>query len=305
MNRILPFSILFIIFKFTPAYTQNLDSLLDVETGKAKESEFVEAIFKSTRVVLSQSIENKAHGDLNFLISHHFDPVNSGAYQFYGLDHSEIRLGFEYGITDWLTVGVGRTSLNKVFDGNFKLKLLRQKTGNKNFPFAMSFFSNISITSLHWSNPDRNNRFDSRIDYTYELLLARKMNSRLSLQISPTMIHRNLVKTPEDQNDVFSIGLGERLKLSKRFSLNAEYNYLLPGKIADDFYDSFSVGVDIETGGHVFQIFLTNSNGIVEQEFIPKTVGSWLKGDIRIGFNISRTFTLIKHKNIGLDDNPY
>lgn len=110
------------------------------------------------------------------------------------------------------------------------------------------------------------------------------------------MIHRNLVETAEDQNDVFALGFGGRIKLSKRISFNTEYYYTLPGKTADEFYDSFSTGIDIETGGHVFQIFITNSNGLIEQVFIPETYGSWTNGDIKLGFNISRNFTLIKQK---------
>ena len=301
MNRIIPISILYLILLFTQASAQNLDSLLEAETNSNNEKEYAEAFFKSTRIILGQSIENKAYGELNFLISHHFGNISDGAYHLYGLDYSEIRLGFEYGITDWLTLGFGRSSFNKIYDGNFKLKLLRQSSGDKSMPLSMSFYSNIALNSTHWANPDRENRFDSRLSYAYELLIARKFNSSLSLQITPSLVHRNLVKTKEDQNDVFSIGFGGRIKMSKRISLNAEYYYLLPGKTADDFYNSFSFGIDIETGGHVFQLFLTNSNGLIEQVFIAETVGNWLDGNIRLGFNISRTFTLTKHKLVVID----
>ena len=300
MNRISLISILF-LFVYFPANGQNLDSLLEAETNKTKEKEYIEAIFKSTRIVLGQSVENKALGELNFLISHHFGFISDGAYEFYGLDHSEIRLGFEYGITDWLTLGLGRSSFNKIYDADFKLKILRQSIGENKVPLSISLFSNIGINSLHWSIPERENRFDSRLSYAFQLLFARKMNSSISLQLTPTLIHRNLVKTTSDQNDVYSFGFGGRVKLSTRLSLNAEYYYLLPGKTADDFYNSFSLGFDIETGGHVFQIFFTNSNGMIEQSFIPETAGNWLDGNIRLGFNISRTFTLIKHKSIEID----
>jgi hypothetical protein len=281
---------------------QDLDSLLNAETNLHKETDYVEATFKSTKIVLGQSIENKARGELNFLISHHFGNLNSGAYELYGLDYSEIRLGFDYGLTDWMTIGVGRSSFNKIFDGYLKFKILRQSKGDKKIPLSLSLFSSMALNSLHWENPDRENLFDSRLSYCFELLMARKMNSSLSFQITPSMVHRNLVKTSEDQNDVYSIGFGGRLKLSKRFSINAEYFYTLPGKTADDFYDSFSTGFEIETGGHVFQIFLTNSNGLIEQVFIPETNGSWLNGDIKLGFNISRNFTLIRHKEIEIND---
>jgi hypothetical protein len=275
---------------------QDLDSMLQVELNNQNEIKYTEATFKASRIILGQSAENKAYGDFDFLISHHFGDINSGAYNYFGLDYSEIRLGFEYGITNRFSVGFGRSSYNKIFDGNFKVKLLRQSSGTKNFPVTVSFYSSLALNSLHWSNPERDNRFDSRLSYAFEFLLARKVNSQLSLQIIPSMIHRNIVKTKEDQNDVFAIGAGGRYKFAKRASVNAEYYYLLPGRTADIFYDSFSIGIDIETGGHVFQLFLTNSNGLTEESFIAKTQGNWLNGDIKLGFNISRTFSLIKKK---------
>jgi opacity protein-like surface antigen len=285
----------------TSAFAQDLDSLLEAELNKKEEIEIIEATFKATRIVLGHSIENSAKGELNFLISHHFGTLNQGAYNLWGLDQSSIRFGFDYGITKKLSVGIGRSSLNKIYDGYVKLKLFRQSTGKKTVPLSISAFSNIGITSLDWPNPERDNLFESRLSYTFQLLMARKFSSRLSVQLTPTMIHRNLVNTKEDENDVFSIGAGGRLKLTNRFSINAEYFYLLPGKTADDYYDSFSVGFDIETGGHIFQIYITNSNGMIEQEFIPITNGNWNKGDIRLGFNISRVFTILKNKTVNLN----
>lgn len=301
MNRTLIFIIPFFLV-YGKLNSQDLDSLLEAETNIHQEKEFVEATFKATKIILGQSIENKARGELNFLISHHFGNLNSGAYNFFGLDYSEIRLGFDYGLTKWLTIGVGRSSFNKIYDGYLKFILLRQTAGEKKIPLSVSFFSSMALNSLHWAEPDRDNLFDSRLSYCFEFLIASKINSVFSLQLTPSMVHRNLVETIEDQNDVFAIGLGGRIKLSKRISLNAEYFYTLPGKTADDYYDSFSTGIDIETGGHIFQVFLTNSNGLIEQVFIPETNGSWLNGDIKLGFNISRNFTLIKNKQIDIDD---
>ncbi len=283
------------------AFSQDLDSLLEAELNKNEETEIVEATFKGTRLVLGHSIENTAKGELNFIISHHFGTINQGFYNYWGLDQSSIRFGFDYGITKKLNVGIGRSSLNKIYDGYIKLKLLNQSTGKRTIPISLSAFSNIGITSLEWANPDRDNLFESRISYTFQLLMARKFSNRLSLQLTPTMIHRNLVKAKDDENDVFSIGAGGRLKLTNRVSINSEYFYLLPGKTADDYYDSFSIGFDIETGGHVFQVYVTNSNGMIEPEFIPKTNGSWNNGDIRLGFNISRVFTIVKNKKANLN----
>jgi len=290
------------LFLFIPLMAQDLESLLDEQMDDEKVADYATATFKGTHIVLGQSIENTAKGELNFLIQHHFGTLNSGAYQFWGLDQSDIRLGFEYGLTDWWQIGIGRSSYNKLYDGNTKFKLLRQQKGVKNIPLSISFYSDITINSLNWAEPDRENLFSSRLSYGFQLLLARKFSKSFSFQLSPVFIHRNLVKTTEDENDVFSVAAGGRYKIGKRFSINAEYFYLLPGKTADDFYDSFSIGFDIETGGHVFQIFLTNSNAMVEPAFIAETKGDWAKGDIRLGFNISRVFTLVKHKEQIFDE---
>jgi hypothetical protein len=131
----------------------------------------------------------------------------------------------------------------------------------------------------------------------HQILIARKFNKSITLQLMPTLVHRNFVETEADENDVFSVGIGGRAKISKRVSVNAEYYYLLPGQTADDYYNTFTVGVDIETGGHIFQLFATNGRGAIEQYYIPQTSGSWLNGDIHIGFNITRAFTVKKPKS--------
>jgi hypothetical protein len=154
----------------------------------------------------------------------------------------------------------------------------------------------MAITSLDWQEPERENYFTSRMQYAHQLLIARKCNRYLSLQLMPTLIHRNLVPTTEDQNDVFSIGFGGRVKVSDRIALTGEYYYLLPGKTADDYTNSLSLGIDIETGGHVFQLYATNSLGLIEEQFVAETTGKWGKGDIHFGFNISRTFVLKRKK---------
>lgn len=259
-------------------------------------TEYVYATFKATRIVNSQSIENPPNGALIFIISHHFGTLNSGAYEFFGLDQANIRFGFEYGFNRWLAAGFGRSSVNKTYDGFVKAKILRQSKGERNMPFSVSYFGNMTVTALKWQDPDRKNYFTSRLQFVHQILIARKFGTAFSLQLTPTLVHRNLVKTLDDQNDVFAIGAGGRYKITQRLSINAEYFYVLPGQTADDYYDSFSVGLDLETGGHVFQIYLTNSRGLIEEQFIPATTGTWAKGDIHIGFNVNRTFQLKKPK---------
>jgi hypothetical protein len=161
-------------------------------------------------------------------------------------------------------------------------------------PVSVSALSSIAVTSVKWSDTGRNNYFSSRLYYVQQLLIARKISQSFSVQIAPTFVHRNLVATELDPNDFFAVGAGGRMKLTKRISLNAEYYYMInPGKdINQKFYNPLSVGFDIETGGHVFQLIFTNSLAMIEKGFIGETTGSWGKGDIHFGFNISRVFTL-------------
>ena len=255
------------------------------------------ATFKTTRVVNGQSVENSPKGTLLFLISHDFGPANSGSYNLFGLDQATMRFGFEYGLTDRLCIGVGRSSYQKTFDGFLKYKLLRQSTGYKTMPVTLSLFTAIDINTLKWQDPTRTNFFSSRLSYAYQMLIARKFNNNLSLQLTPTLVHKNLVPGSNDKNDIYAIGFGGRFKLSERLSLNGEYFALLNQPSTSVAVNSLSVGVDIETGGHVFQLRFTNSQPMFERGFITETVGKWSKGNAYFGFNIMRAFTIVKHKN--------
>ncbi|AIZ64641.1 hypothetical protein PK28_14950 [Hymenobacter sp. DG25B] len=250
----------------------------------------VAATFKGTRVINGQSVETPRAHVLLFLISHRFGPLNSGAYNFFGLDQATIRLGLEYGITDRLAVGIGRSSLEKTFDGFAKYRLLRQQTGSHSMPVSVTLLGTTALTSLRYGGPER--PFRTRLAYTGQALVARKISNGLSLQLMPTFMHRNLVDTPHDQNDVWALGVAGRQKLTQRVAFTAEYYYVLPGATATDFRNSLALGFDIETGGHVFQLHVTNAQGMIEPLFIPRTTGNFFDGDIFFGFNISRAFAL-------------
>jgi hypothetical protein len=282
------------LFSGTKVLAQDLMDMLDDDNSET--TEYTYATFKATRLINGQSIELPPKGALNFVISHHFGRINSGAYEFFGLDQANIRFGFEYAFTDWLALGLGRSSVNKVYDGSLKIKALRQSSGARNMPLTVTYFGNCAITSLKWQEPERTNYFTSRMEYVHQLLIARKFGSRVSVQLMPTYVHRNMVETIDDQNDVMAIGAGGRIKITNRLAVTGEYYYLLPGQTADDYYNSLSLGIDLETGGHVFQIYLTNSQGLLEEQFIPMTTGTWSEGDIHIGFNINRTFQIVKNK---------
>jgi hypothetical protein len=153
---------------------------------------------------------------------------------------------------------------------------------------------------VKFSDDTRKNYFYSRFYYTHQVLVARKFNDRLSLQLMPTLVHRNLVKTNEDKNDVFSLGAGGRFKLTKRVAFNVEYYYVPEGQISQDYSNCLAVGFDIETGGHVFQFHFTNSQDMSYKGFITETVNDsrGLLSSMRFGFNISRVFTIREPKGL-------
>ncbi|WP_428657961.1 DUF5777 family beta-barrel protein [Runella sp.] len=277
-------------------YAQDdLMSILDKEkTGPV----FTTATFKSTRIINGQSVETIAKKHLDFRISHRFGAVNSGFTNLWGLDEARIRIGLEYGITDRLMVGVGRSSYQKTYDYFAKYKLLRQS--NRRFePVSITAYAG-AFTNATPTSPDM--KFYNNLErqsYVGQLLIARKFGERFSLQLSPTILHRNKTETTIDENTLYATGIGGRFKLTKRTSFNAEYFYTLKQigttYVRDPQYkDCFSMGFDIETGGHVFQLHLSNSRGMIENQFIGATTGSWSKGDIFYGFNISRVFSFDK-----------
>lgn len=288
---------------FLPVFTgKGQEDLLDMlEESEEPITNYTIATFKSTRVVSGHSIETNAEGVLQFLIGHRFGRLNSGWRDLFGIDNATIRMGFEYGLTDNINLGIGRSSFQKTYDGTFKWRFLRQKSGAKNFPFTSTYVGSMYVDTREWANPDRVNYASSRLYYHHSLLIARKFGEHFSLQLMPTLVHRNLVATIADKNTIFGIGAGTSIRLTGSLRLNAEYNYILPNQIfstigGETVQNSFSIGVDLETGGHVFQLHFTNSRGMTEKSLVGETTGRWLKGDIHFGFNVSRVFTVKKPK---------
>ena len=296
MRRIPFISLITIFISAYSISAQDLESLLEDQLEET--TDYTSATFKSTRILNGHSNELTKEGQLDFRISHRFGTINSGAYEFFGLDQAHIHLSLEYGIKDWLTVGLGRGTFEKTIDGFTKFRLLRQSKGINNMPVSVSFMSGVYVNGLRWSEPERENPFRHRLDFTQQFMIARKFSPGFSVQLTPSYLHRNFVETSEDPNDIFALGAGTRLKLSRRISLNAEYFYLFKpdnANLSNPIYHPLSLGFDIETGGHVFQIILTNSVGMRENAFLGHTTGRWIDGDIHIGFNISRVFQLKKN----------
>ena len=281
------FLTVFLILASLQLSSQDLLDILELEAPVTEN--IVSATFKGTRIVNGHSIENRKNKELEFIISHRFGRVNTGFEELFGLDQANIRFALEYGLTDDLTAGLGRSSFEKTYDGYLKYSLLKQKTGANAFPFAVSLFGSIAAKSQK-AIAGNERTFAESLFYVGQILVAKKVNSSLSIQVTPTYVHRNLATIAADPHDIFALGFGTRVKLSKRVSLNAEYYQQFQKLASINARNSLAFGVDIETGGHVFQIILSNAITMVEKSFITETTGNFFGGDIHLGFNLSRTF---------------
>lgn len=281
MNRYLVF-IIFICFQST--YAQDLLSMLESDD---KEVQLTTSIFKDNRIVNAQSSKQTSKGEFKFLIQHRFGTLNSGFYNLWGIDISNVRFGLDYGVSERLAFSLGRSSYSKQFDASVKLNIMRQ---SNSFPFVLSTYSSVFL--IHPSESERNEtNFDllNKISFSNQLIFARKVSSNFSFVILPTHIHLNFFESGTSADPLF-IGAGGRYKVTKKVSVNGEYFYSL-STMTESHQNMLSVGVDIETGGHVFSLHLSNSRGMNEQAFLTQTTGQWLEGDIYFGFNISRVFS--------------
>lgn len=271
-----------------PGMVGDTSSMLD-DIDMDEEPDYEQNVFKGTRVINSNTTEMIGKKNLDFRICHRFGRINEGSYTLYGLDVATQRMSLTYGLTDMINLEIGRSSVNKVYDGTFKVKFMRQAKGDSKRPVSIVYLANMAIQTLKVSGPTPY-YFTHRLFYTHQILISRKFSNHFSLQLMPTLIHRNLIDSQKYKNDVFSIGIAGRNKITRKTAITYEYFYVFPNQIKTTYYNSLSIGFDIETGGHVFQLHLTNSRFLNEKGVIAETDGSWLKGDIHFGFNISRVF---------------
>lgn len=272
-------------------------SLLLILCLSGIQAQVVPHTFEDTRIVNGHSVETSGEGELKFFIAHRFGRISDGYEEFFGFDQSTIRIGVDYGIRDWLNIGIGRSSFEKTVDGFIKLRLFRQGKGSGTLPFSVVLYSDAAVRTLKFQDPERENYFTSRLYYAHQLLLGGRVSERLSVQLAPSVVHRNLVTTAKESNDVFAVGIAPQFKVSKTISLAAEYYYVLPDQLADEFTNSLAVGINIRTNAHVFQLHFGNSTGMIEKFFITETRDQWEKGEIRFGFNITRDFQIKGRKD--------
>ncbi len=278
------------------------DDLLDMLNSEESEStpERIAYTFKATKLINANTIETTKKKTLDFRITHRFGDMQIGEpigkHTVWGLDNaSNIRFSFDYGLTDNISIGIGRSKTNEHIDMNLKFKFLHQK--EKGMPISAAYYTNAAISPVAII-PD--NDFANRWSYVHQLIIASKITRSISLEMLPTLVHRNYVTNdvnPEngsvDENDLFSLGFGGRFKVSNRVSFVVDYflTFSEYRTTSNGFYDPLAIGIEIETGGHVFHINVTNSEGIIENDFIPNTRSNWGDGEYKLGFNISRVFS--------------
>jgi hypothetical protein len=288
-----------ILFFLVPclAYAQD-DLLEELEKSTGDETEYTFATFKGTRLANGHSIETKNAGSLEFIFAHRFGAINGGWYEMYGLDEALVRLGLDYGFTDWLSFSIGRNSFDKTMDSYVKIRALRQSTGAKSFPFSATVLLGGAYKFSPKESSDVSPEFENvdRLSYTGQVLLARKFSTNFSLQLMPTIVHKNAVVESIEEHDQVALGFGGRIKLTKSVAITTEYYYNFSMKDDSPYYNPLAFGIDIETGGHVFQLVLTNAVGLTERAFITETRDDFFDGDIHFGFNVTRTFQLKKNR---------
>lgn len=265
------------------------DDLMNLlEANTEAEIVYTESTFKGSRLINGHTVQNRKAKALEFLISHRFGRLNTGSYEFWGLDGANIRLGLDYGITDFITVGLGRNSFEKTYDSFLKWRLLRQSSGKRKMPVSVVYFTSVAYKTLREEEDFQDK--SSKLFYTHQFLIAHKFSNNFSLQMMPTLVHRNRIEEEKGDNDVYALGAGGRLKLTQRLSLNMEYYHRFNTIDDNGLYNSVAMGFAIETGGHVFQLHFTNSRTMIEKGFITETTGDLSKGDVHFGFNITRVF---------------
>jgi hypothetical protein len=284
-----------IVFAFQAQNVLAQDELMkELEETEKKETDYAFQTFKGTRLVNGHSVETKAKGTLEFIFAHRFGNVRGGISEMYGLDQAYVRLGLDYGITDYLSVSIGRNSVDKTMDGYVKIKALRQSKGARNFPVTVTLLGGsgyqTSLKKLKDSRLDFKNVY--RLSYVAQALIARKFTPKLSLQVMPTFVHKNAAYKTYEDNDQIAIGVGGRIKVTRSIALTSEYYYRLDPHENTPYHNTLGFGIDIETGGHVFQLVITNTQKLTERAFITETEDDFGSGDVHLGFNVTRTFQM-------------
>lgn len=273
------------------------DLLSEIDTTATNET--VASVFKSLKIVNLESTKLAAKGDFYFIVAHRFGFIDKGFDDFFGLDNANTQLKFLYGVNDWLTVHIGRSGFQETYDLAAKYRLYAQKENG--FPVTIVGFNSVAINSELKEEDFPKLQFENRLSYVAQVLISRKFSEKLSLEIAPSVFHENTLRDLLDDNNAlilpnpqdntqFAIGLGGRYKLTNRWSVNVDYAAHLNRASQSNYKNPLSIGVDLETGGHVFQMHFTNAQAMHETGYLGQTVGDWSDGKIAFGFNLVRVF---------------
>ena len=286
-----------ILFAFPLLMNAQDDLLSEIDTTATDVT--VESAFKSLKIVNLESTKLAAKGDFYFIVAHRFGFIDKGFDDFFGLDNANTQLKFLYGVNDWLTLHIGRSGFQETYDLAAKYRMYSQKENG--FPVTIVGFNSVAINSELKEEDYPNLKFENRLSYVAQVLISRKFSDKLSLEIAPSVFHENTLRDILDENNAvilpnpqdntqFAVGLGGRYKLTSRWSVNVDYAAHLNRASQSNYKNPLSIGVDLETGGHVFQMHFTNAQAMHETGYLGQTVGDWSKGEIAFGFNLVRVF---------------
>lgn len=276
------------ILLFLPLLLGAQEDLLDELDAETTDESFETAAFKGLKIVNFESTKMVSKQELYFVVSHRFGSIKPGIEDFFGLDQAVTRLNFIYGISDAINIGVSRSSFQKIYETSLKLRLLRQKRNG--LPFTLVLFNSAMLNTALDEQTLPALSFENRLSYSTQALVSTKLNKNLSFQVAPTFFHDNLVALDTQENSQYAVGFGGRCKLTKRWSLNMDYGLHLNRAAESPFVNPLSIGFDLETGGHVFQLHFTNAQPMNTNFFLGQATGDWGEGDIFFGFNLSRVF---------------
>jgi len=282
MNKISCFLLL------VPFFVLSQDDLLDEIDTVYVSGSYEIAAFKGLKLINLETTKMVAQKQLFFVVSHRFGSVKTGIDDFFGLDQAVTRLNFIYGISDGINIGISRSSFQKTYETSLKLRLAQQSSSG--FPVTLVWFNSVQLNGSLDEQELPGLQLEHRLGYASQLLVSRKVSRNISLELAPTYFHDNLVSLEEQNNSQFALGLGGRFKFSKRCAINLDYGLHLNRAENSPFVNPLSVGLDIETGGHVFQLHFTNAQPMNINNFLGEATGDWGSGDVYFGFNILRVF---------------
>ncbi len=297
MKKLQSYSVWLLITMLFVQQANAQEDLLSLVSKDKPKKERIKYAFKSPRVINGHSMEFLNPGTMDVRILHRFGPLDQGYKNFYGFDQANMRMGLDFGLLRNLMVGIGRSNVKKEVDGFIKFAPVMQSTGPGSFPVTLAIVAGSTLNTSPWEEPSRKNFYTSRVAYYFQTIIGRKFSEAFTLQVSPTLLHLNLVPVQTQSNDIYALGVGARLKVSKRIAITGDYFYNFNGLQPNLTYNPLSVGLDIETGGHVFQLHFSNAVGMNERAFLMETSNSWEKKQMRFGFNLSRVFQIKKKKH--------